>query len=54
MAIYNPKVGKITGAGLAKLMGSGNLGASTGLSDNDVKRLKKKLSKKTVGRGYKK
>ena len=53
MAIYNPKVGKITGAGLAKLMGSGNLGAS-GLSDNDVKRLKKKLSKKTVGRGYKK
>ena len=54
MAIYNPKVGKITAAGLARLMGSGDLGASTGITDAQVKRLKKKLSKKTVGRGYKK
>ena len=43
----------MTAAGLAKLMGSGNLGAS-GITDAEVKRLKKKLGKKTVGRGYKK
>ena len=54
MSIYNPKVKKMTAAGLAKLMGSGDLGASTGITDAEVKRLKKKLGKKTVGRGYKK